>query len=195
MKAHVEATIRDLEEEITRTQEIILHLRRMDGVAVPAVTAPVLVVKDPENGKTTAMKAYARRNGAPNKRRGRPAGSRGTHDALGACLRLEQPFTRIVLSEASGLTKNGAGSQITRWERAGFVKRVGFGLYERTAKFPATQAAETRVAVPGLDQPVSTVAQQLEKALKDRDDARAKGLDKLAKILQDKVDKLQAQLS
>ena len=114
-----------------------------------------------------------------------------------AAAKLAEPFGTSDLAKAAGSDLKHAGGQICRWVRAGFLKTVGYGKYERTAKFPKAEAAgaQARVAIPGLDpEPAKSIQEQLEKALKDRDEARAAGHDKLAKILQDKVALLEAKL-
>ena len=140
----------------------------------------------------------ARKSSIVNRKSKAPRRSDAFEHNTSIAAKLRQPFTGIVLSKALGLTKNGGASQINRWLVAGLVKRVGFGQYERTAKFPNSQPSTPQpstVHVPGLDpEPKGTIQEQLEKALKDRDAAVSAGQDRLAKILQDKVDHLTAQL-
>ena len=87
------------------------------------------------------------------------------------CLKLSQLFARQALAKATGLSNNGATSQIGRWLARGLVKRVGSNQYERTAKFPQKTsikpAAAERVHVPGLDpDPKGSIEDQLARSLK-----------------------------
>ena len=52
-------------------------------------------------------------------------------------LGLPQPFRAHDLSLATGLTRNGAGSQFLRWENKGWIEKVpgAFGYYKRTPQF------------------------------------------------------------
>jgi hypothetical protein len=200
MLQHVQQTIADLENKIVNLDLLVHHLKVhfADSIppSIPGHGAPISPIS-PIPSKPTR-----RAPTAPSKKTPRRSDAGARNAAI--CAGLPQPFTSISLAKALSLTKNGGSSQITRWMAIGLVKRVGFGQYERTAKFPGsprrspTEAGQLphSTPIPGLDpEPKGTIAEQLEKALKDRDTAKAAGQDRLAKILQDKVDKLTSQLT
>ena len=61
---------------------------------------------------------------------------------------------------------------------------------------PDGSTGSGRLRIEGLDpEPELTLQQQLEKACKERNDARSKGQHNLARILQDKVNKLEERLA
>lgn len=197
MQTHITQTIETLSQQIdalTRTRNSLLEifgpLPEPVLCSAPGTVAPP-TTKPGANGKTSNQKSTATK--APRRC---DAGARNT--AIAASL--SEPITSITLAKALGLTRNGGCSQIRRWESAGWLKRVGFGQYQRTAKFLAAKSENPNppphtVTIPGLDPvPKGTLSEQLEKALKDRDAATVGGHIKLAKILQDKVDKLTQQL-
>lgn len=191
MQQHIQQTINYCTSEIAKLNAVYMSLIAAFGepVSTPAPSQPAKVGRVAPRAPAAKSKKAPRRSDASE------------HNAAIAA-KLPQPFTGVILAKALGLTKNGASSQIHRWQEAGLVKRVAFGQYERTAKFPAASITNrpaivtAHIPIPGLDpEPKGSIAEQLEKALKDRDAATAAGQDRLAKILQDKVDKLTKQLS
>ncbi len=159
-----------------------------------------LVAQFGEERGTTPAAALDR---AFKKMRRQPAGEkaprRTPEEMLAIGRGLPSPVTVDDLEKATGMTRAGAGSQIVRWTRLGYLKRLGYGKYERTAKFPKGEAAAAAAEVktlhaPGLDGDGLSLEQRLENALRERDAAVAAGRENLAKILQDKVNKLQGLL-
>jgi hypothetical protein len=196
MNTCVAETIAAIDQRIITlqfTKENLLNLFSpvMEEVRVSVgVAAPV---DRNGNGKAPAAR--------PSKVKAAAKPMRKTHRAdraINGCWKCGEPFKAAHLMTHTGLSKGGATGQIARWILAGLVKKVSPGQYVRTGKFPAATAVATAAApvvvVPGLDELKLSVEQRLEKALKDRDQALAQGQERLAKILQDKVDKLQGEL-
>lgn len=78
-------------------------------------------------------------------------------------------------------------------------RRQGHGNGSRGTAPASASPATSRLVIPGLDTPSTPqtkveIEAALEKALKDRGQAQARGNDTLAQIYQSKVDKLEAQL-
>jgi hypothetical protein len=80
-----------------------------------------------------------------------------------------------------GLTKNGANSCVRRWTKRGFVRRVAFGQYERTAKFPIGAGPEQTANGQ------RSVAERLVAARADLADAVAKHEPTRARVTADLI--------
>jgi hypothetical protein len=113
-------------------------------------------------------------------------------DLMEACANLPQPFVVEDFAKAAGLKSKAASSNVYRWSAKGLLAKAGPGLWKWVG--PTAQAA---TAAPPMAEPEGASAKlvdEIEKACKERDRARENGRDKLADILQRKVDKLQAEL-
>jgi hypothetical protein len=66
---------------------------------------------------------------------------RGMHNAREACIRLTQPFRAGDLARESGLTVNGASTQLCRWLEKKLLVRVGPGLYKRVGDWASSKIA------------------------------------------------------
>ncbi len=219
MREHVQMTIRDLSGEIARLQDTIALLHKMgseelvivrNGITAPPVdndhVAPGCEQFTQQRGKKPARRIKGRalvdgvRWGVARRR------TESSEKAMAACAILNEPFRAPDLARMSGMSPKVACCCLFRWSKKGLIQKVGFGEYKRTAKFPTGKPANGsgdeavptptsgRIKIPGLDKEQLTVEQQLEKALKDRDEAVGRGQEKLARIFQDKIDRLQAQL-
>ena len=180
MKQHIVDTILELSNRITKLVTIRAGLRELfaegpetpeplDGIAEFPISPPApihplfrprivtarMAARAPDKSKVPSPKAKVRRGADSNERN------------LAACAKFAEPFSGVQLSAATGLSKNGAASSLFRWGKRGFVKRVAFGQYERTAKFPAGDGQEPTAEV-------RSVAERLAAARADLADAVAK---------------------
>jgi hypothetical protein len=172
----IETAIGELVDQIRVRQDALKALQALgcDLPPAPAATA---------TNRTNKPKASGKWSRAP-----RP-------EVLAACAKLTQPFDAPALAAAAGLKAKAAQNQLMRWCNKGLLKRMGPGRYERTAQFPANGAGPGEPPAPTVNAAeVKSLEAQIQAACRERDNAVASGRDKLAKILQDKVDKLQRQL-
>lgn len=97
--------------------------------------------------------------------------------------------------------KNGMHVTLARAQELGWIKATGRHqrrcvVWRRDAAPKAQEPAKaSKVFVPGLDEPELSLEERLEQALKERDKAIAAGQDTLARILQAKVQKLDAAIA
>lgn len=160
MEPHIADTIADIDRQIIALTNIKDQLRDLFGCRPePVATHPIERQRTQETPSARKPKAKA------------PRRSEASEHNAACCLKLSQPFARQALAKATGLSNNGATSQIGRWVARGLVKRVGSNQYERTAKFPQKTsikpAAAERVHVPGLDpDPKGSIEDQLARSLK-----------------------------
>jgi hypothetical protein len=199
MQQHIIDTIKEIDSRIAWLASLRMNLESLFATEINPEVEPLAQLRSPQ---TSAARPSAKPNAKKKSTAPIRAGD-STNRNMAACLKLEQPFTIKDLSAVTELTPNGANSCFTRWGKLGLVKRVSFGQYERTAKFPNQSSMPLpprvkqviTVSIPGLDpEPKGTTSEQLEKALKDRDHARNQGNTTLERILQDKCDKLARQV-
>lgn len=209
MKQHVQDTITEIETRITdlaALRNVLINtfgagdeVACINGIPAP-ITPPAKVgrvaprVPAPKSKRTTKST--------------KPIGG-FCGQILQAAQGLASPFD---VDDLHAVLKSSMTRDQVRWNvpymiKRGLLKTVtpGYGGYlaklalagkhsKPSAPKPSTPPPSTN-HIPGLDpEPKGTIAEQLERALKDRDAATASGQDRLAKILQDKVDKLTKQL-
>jgi hypothetical protein len=171
-----------------------------DGQGVPHRVAP------PEPRRRAARHRSVPGKGPSTRRSRAPRDSVLKLAAVVATL--PEPFNTDTLSTTARVPRKAASNFTCRGAAKGAIKRTAPGQFVRTAKFaslfptpstptanPALALAPARVHIPGLDPVPATLEEQLHKALQERDHALGTNQDKLARILQDKVNKLQAQLN
>lgn len=185
-------TIERLEQEKLRLkQNYDQYIAALDIVIklLTAKVAPEPVANEPPPRPT---KPVHHRNGNGKRQR------MGRGEALDIARRLPEPFSPTELAKSAGLSFKAAASAIGRWKKERLVTSAGFGIYRRTAKFGGAQKAEqkhpARMTVPGLDSAPMSLEEKLALAIKERDDAKAKGQQTLFEILEDKVANLQERL-
>ena len=111
---------------------------------------------------------------------------------------LPEPFTGVNICSVTTLTKSGAGSAINRWTKKGWIKKVAFGQYVRTAKFPtAIGNRPSPIPVPSPAAPAGTpknIDRLLADACAQRDHARESGRPEMVALFQREIDRLTATL-
>lgn len=163
------------------------------GGEVPEVPAAGRAISPKAPSLTTARRTVKPRVVKPASN----GASGGLEERVRCMAALAEPFTTADVARAGKLDKKTATYLVTEAKRKGMLKSEGWGKISRSSSFPGAKAPASsngRLTIPGLDKESLSLEQQLEKALKDRDEALARGNDKLAAILQDKVDQLQAKI-
>ena len=210
MKAHIEQTLADLGSEITRITTLRDTLLAHYGSLVPiphitpdlpsSIPSPRGEVAPGFAGTTTRLnrpssipspRGEGRVRGNSNRRKS-PARTAGAQLVIDAVAKLSQPFTGYDITTVTQLTKNGAGSAITRWHTNGWLKKIALGQYERTAKFPASAPA-TAAPAP-RPETRSALEAKMQAAIKQRDYNRETGRDSLVEVYQREIDQLDTQL-
>lgn len=197
MKPYIHETITDLQAKIDQYRQAVNLLQMLDdgpcAGAVAAVPVQTLAAKAQEvKPQRAARPAAAKRTETG------PRARRSPQETIAEIGALPEPFGRVEMIEALGLSHGGAGSQIDRFVTNGWLKKVAPGRYARTSKYPGARPVPQPAAamrIPGLDPEALTLSEQLEKALRDRDAARARNEVGLVKILQDKIAKIEAELA
>ena len=195
MTEHVAKVLEQIDGEVDRLHELRAGLVKWFGDGAPVV---------PAKGATSPPRAAERgsqaRNGSAKPRVARLAAAPKSGGKRGALLLeqaqklvgLAEPFGSDEVMKALGVEYKAASNWFTRASAKGWVKRVGTGQYKRTAKFPG--AGEAPAETPAGEPGEPSLQEKLDKALKDRDAAMARGNDTLARILQDKVTMLQKKI-
>lgn len=214
MRPHIKETIRELSAEIGKLQGAIILLQNLDAGSIERAQTELNDELRQLSASAPAGDATPRNGQRPRKVKPvktRVATGGGTLNSRSQSLelsrrvveiaaRLKQPFSVQQFMAACDITTAKAYGYLWRWKNAfGWVKSLGRDSYERTAAFggadfKASKPAVGRITIPGLDKEEKTLAQQLDQALAERDRARGAGNETLAKIYQDKADKLQARL-
>ena len=226
MREHVEETIRDLSGEIARLQDAVKVLQGLQGLGTMVGARPHPGplpqeregVRQPASNPCRVMSvATAKRlNGAAlGKKRGALAGSdgvpRGENSAMvrAAAAWLAEPWSKLDLQTATGRPKAAIASYVDRWVKWGWVAKVGFGKYERTAKWGGAETGEgalAPVAPAATKSPMANgqsprsagrkggrdLRAEMEQALRDRDRENANGNELLAAEHQERIDRLEA---
>ena len=191
MTKYIEDTLAALDLKIAMLQKMRASLAATFANWTIEVDAPA----PSANGRPAARNKSVRRSSpAPALARSPSGGSRlrqGAEVAINAAAKLPEPFGPVALSKVSGLSKNGSASAILRWFMAGWVRKVAYGKYERTAKFPASGPS---AAPPKPAESRAAIQKRLSDALKQRDHARENGRDAIVEIFQKEVEQLEAQL-
>ena len=182
MTKYIEDTLAALDLKISSLQNLRLLLAEAFSDSSPEDDAPAPAT----NGRPAARNKVKRR--APQ----------SAQVAINAAAKLPEPFGPAALSKVSGLSKNGSASAILRWWKAGCVRKVAYGKYERTAKFPVASASipvsSPSAALPKPAESRAALQKRLSDALKQRDHARENGRDAIVEIFQKEVEQLEAQL-
>lgn len=173
MEECVKQTIEEAEKKIAELQKLVASLIEYFGGQSPAVvTAPAAEVKRPKanglNGKSGRLKEKQAR-------------------AFGIGLKVREPFGPSSLAEALGITKRGGNSQINRWQQLGYVEKVEYGQYRRTASFPGANGKVEQKETKGTKNDLEV---KLALALKQRDAAREAGRETIVEMYQAEVDRL-----
>jgi hypothetical protein len=212
MKEHIEKTIADLREKIGALQRSVDLLR----VIGEEPTEDTVYLTD-QNGQAAARIILGKNDNAPAKPEPAPAADftkpkrrkfqratrpdkplsraealqQGKH-TLEVLATFKEPFTQEDFASAAGITRKQGYGFFTRWKKAGLVVRVGRNQYRRADSAPSAPALSpekrSHIPIPGLD-PESD-QDKLEKAISDRNKARAANQTTLAQILENKVQML-----
>jgi predicted ArsR family transcriptional regulator len=173
----IETALEQLSSEIELRETARMALLKLIDVSPPLK----LTIPEAENPMAPVPRKYKRKN---------QAARRSGEENLQACAKLSPPISAEDLAGALGTKVVSARGQLERWVKKKLVRKVGKGRYEMMLELPAAQAATP----PPKREYRADLEEKIAAACKERDNAVASGRDKLAKILQDKVDKLQVQL-
>lgn len=209
MSSAFEEVVTELKAEILRLELLhdgLVAWGERSGERGAGSREPELKIKPKPRPKPQPKPKQPTGNGS-----GKPGRAGASANQVAVIWELPASFHVAVFEERAGLGKKAASSAVQRFVRRGWLKRVGYGVYARTSKLPGgtlltrgilegdlpqKKAKEKeRVRTPFDGDAQGSVEEKLEQALKDRDTARAAGKTTLETILQDKVDKLQDQLS
>ena len=190
MKPHIQQTLQDIDSKIAELEQLKTFITGFAGMDVGQPPAPAALRHSApvSNGSTSKPARAVRASSADN---------------IIICAKLKEPFRPNDFAERAGLSKNGGSSQVLRWLRAGYLKKVSPGQYCRTAKFPsdllgAATHPKERAALRAAPEPKTSIA-ELEKArddaLKQRDHARANGRDSIVEVFQKDIDRIEAQIA
>ena len=200
MTEHVAKVLEQIDGEVDRLHELRAGLVKWFGDGGPVGPALPANGARPHPVPLPRERVSQARNGSAKPRVARLPAAPKSGGKRGALLLeqaqklvgLAEPFGSDEVMKALGAEYKAASNWFTRASAKGWVKRVGTGQYKRTAKFPGAgkAPAETPAGEPGEP----SLQEKLDKALKDRDAAMARGNDTLARILQDKVTMLQKKI-
>jgi hypothetical protein len=220
MREHVELTIRDLGDEIARLQDAMKVLQglgpaKLEVLVVPKLAEPVRPrtpmarTREGRGGDLAALPAGGQAVAPPSRKVGAPGGSDGASRARnsalvqGAAAALAEPWTKLDLATATGISKANAANYVNRWVRWGWAVKMGYAKYQRTPEWGGGQDTEPQQGNKALQAPTHAalaarreagrdLEAAMETALRDRDRANAAGNEKLAAIHQKKIDQLEA---
>jgi hypothetical protein len=189
MKEHIAKTIAWLEAKAAEILSALDCLRKLEGSAVPTMTALAAPNPTPALPDVAGERAVRKPKAKPGKRAVVPG---TTLERCKAIARIAQPFGPAEVETAIGENRKTAGNFLQRARHEGWIKKTGFGGWERTAKFPGGEAAKP--VTPSAGGSREELKRKLADALKQRDHARAHGRDAMVELFQKDIDTLEAQL-
>ena len=200
MQPHIEQTLADLGQRIntltTIRDGILAEFCSLVPIAPLAPITPIYPLPLPAKPSRAPAKSPAKVS--PKSPRSAPARTAGAQAVISATAALTEPFTGVQICSVTPLTKNGAGSAINRWTKKGWLKKVAFGQYVRTAKFPAAIGNRPPpIPVPSPAAPAGTpknIDRLLADACAQRDHARESGRPEMVALFQREIDSLTATL-